>query len=138
MIDSAGLTDTFGALTLDGPMTLFAPTNDAFAADPNLAKILADMNYLREILKLHLIANAKVVAGGLKEGMTAGDLTFNKLDSGWQITAPGSKAMILSANIEASNGVVHLIGMCSRQQSRCAARTCADEQRLRAGSWMAS
>ena len=91
-------------------MTVFAPTNDAFAAVPNLDAILKDKNYLTQILSLHLIAGAKVMSGSLKDGMKAGDLTFNKVDAGWQITAPGSTAMILAADAEASNGVVHIIG----------------------------
>lgn len=50
------------------------------------------------------------MSGSLKDGMKAGDLTFNLVDGGWVITAPGSKVDILAADIDGANGVVHVIG----------------------------
>ena len=52
-VTEAGLVDT---LNSDGPFTIFAPANDAFAAIPadDLAAVLADTDLLTSILTLHV------------------------------------------------------------------------------------
>ena len=62
----AGLVDTLNG---DGPFTIFAPTNDAFAAIPaaDLAAVLADKDLLTSILTLHVIAGEKLSSADLIE-----------------------------------------------------------------------
>ncbi len=59
-VTAAGLVDT---LNSDGPFTIFAPTNDAFAAIPpaDLEAVLADTDLLTSILTLHVIAGEAAV-----------------------------------------------------------------------------
>ncbi len=111
--DAAGLV---GALQGDGPLTVFAPTDAAFAALPEgtVETLLKPENKdaLAGILKLHVISG-KVKAGDLLGKTTVattlnGDLSVNGTD-GVVITAPGSTATVVSADVMASNGVIHVI-----------------------------
>jgi uncharacterized surface protein with fasciclin (FAS1) repeats len=104
---AAGLVET---LKGDGPFTVFAPTDDAFAALPagTVEALLADPDALAEILTYHVIAG-KVMSTDLSDGMMAttvngADVTIGTMDG---VTVNG--ANVISADIEASNGVIHVI-----------------------------
>ncbi len=112
--EAAGLV---GALKGDGPLTVFAPTDEAFAALPagTVETLLKPENKdaLAGILKLHVIAGAKVKSGDLAgQQITAstlnGDLSVDGTD-GVVLTAPGSTATVIAADVGASNGVIHVI-----------------------------
>ena len=109
-VKAAGLVST---LSSTGPFTVFAPNNAAFAKVKGLDAILSNAQQLKEILLLHAVAGSAIRAQNLKEGhivtTASGDLTFNKVGAGWRITAPGSTAMIITADVDASNGIVHVI-----------------------------
>jgi len=108
-VKAGGLVET---LKGDGPFTVFAPTNEAFAALPEgtLESLLKPENkdQLVAILTYHVVAG-KVMSTDLSEGMTAPTV------NGAEITitlADGAKvngANIAAADVEASNGVVHVI-----------------------------
>ena len=106
-VTAAGLVDT---LKGEGPFTVFAPTDDAFAALPEgtVEALLADPEALAAILTYHVIAG-KVMSTDLSEGLTA--TTVNGADD--TITLEGGAkvngANITAADIEASNGVIHVI-----------------------------
>lgn len=106
-LTEAGLIET---LKGEGPFTVFAPTDDAFAKIPadQLKAILADKELLTSILTYH------VVAGKVK----AADVV--KLDSATSVqgselaisTADGVKvndAKVIKTDIMTSNGVIHVI-----------------------------
>jgi uncharacterized surface protein with fasciclin (FAS1) repeats len=108
-VEAAGLVET---LKGDGPFTVFAPTDDAFAALPegtveNLLKP-ENKDQLTAILTYHVVPG-KVMSGDLSDGMMAttvqgGDVTI--------MTEGGVKvdgANVVQADIEASNGVIHVI-----------------------------
>jgi uncharacterized surface protein with fasciclin (FAS1) repeats len=106
---AAGLVDT---LKGDGPLTVFAPTDDAFAALPEgtVESLLKPENkdQLVAVLTYHVVPG-KVMSTDLKDDMTAatvqgGDITID-LDSGVMI----NDASVVTADIEASNGVIHII-----------------------------
>ncbi|MEL7453031.1 MAG: fasciclin domain-containing protein [Pseudomonadota bacterium] len=108
--EAAGLVD---ALTGDGPLTVFAPTDEAFAALPEgtVETLLKPENkaQLAGILKLHVIAGAKVTSDQLAgEQVTAeslnGALSIDGTDG---VTVNG--ATVVAADVEASNGVIHVI-----------------------------
>ena len=63
-VTEADLVDT---LNSDGPFTIFAPTNDAFAAiDPEvLAAVLADKDLLTAVLTYHVVGGEAQMAGDL-------------------------------------------------------------------------
>lgn len=112
--DAAGLVD---ALKGDGPLTVFAPTDEAFAALPagTVETLLMPENQdaLAGILKLHVIAGAKIKSDDLAgQQITAstlnGDLGVDGTN-GVVLTAPGSTATVVAADVSASNGVIHVI-----------------------------
>ncbi|MFC0262542.1 fasciclin domain-containing protein [Fontibacter flavus] len=97
----------------DGPFTVFAPTNEAFANLPagTVEELLKPENKskLVAVLTYHVVPG-KVYSNDLKDGMKA------KTAQGAEVTISlkGGKAMVNNANvttadIEASNGVVHVI-----------------------------
>ena len=106
-VQAAGLVDT---LKSEGPFTVFAPTDEAFAALPEgtVEGLLADPEALAKILTYPVIAG-KVMSTDLSDGMTA--TTVNGADV--TITTMGgvkiNGANVISADIETSNGVIHVI-----------------------------
>lgn len=104
--------DLAGTLSGDGPFTVFAPTNDAFAALPEgtVESLLKPENkeQLVSILTYHVVSG-KVMSTDLSEGMTAATVNGAEvtitLDGGAKVNG----ANVVSADIEASNGVVHVI-----------------------------
>ena len=104
---AAGLVDT---LTGEGPFTVFAPTDEAFAKLPEgtVEALLADTDKLRDILLYHVVAG-KVMAADVVELETATtvfgqDVTIDTEDG---VKIDG--ATVVAADIEASNGVIHVI-----------------------------
>lgn len=106
-VQAAGLVDT---LKGEGPFTVFAPTDEAFAALPEgtVEALLADPEALAAILTYHVVAG-KVMSTDLTNGMMAA--TVNGADV--TIMTEGgvmvNDANVISADIEASNGVIHVI-----------------------------
>lgn len=105
--------DLDGALSGDGPFTVFAPTDDAFDALPagTVDALLADIPQLNSIL-LHHVHPDNALEEDLMDGM--GIPTMN--DDILFVSIDGSSVMIGMANviqtdIEADNGVVHIIDM---------------------------
>jgi uncharacterized surface protein with fasciclin (FAS1) repeats len=108
-VQAAGLVET---LKGEGPFTVFAPTDEAFAALPEgtVETLLLPENkdQLVEILTLHVVPG-KVMSGDITNGMMAeavsgGSLT---LDTSNGVMVNG--ATVVQADIEASNGVIHVI-----------------------------
>ena len=96
-----------------GPYTVFAPTNDAFASLPEgtLESLLKPENkeQLVAILAYHVVPG-KVKSTDLKDGMKAKtvqgeDINVKISDRGVKI----NEANVTAADIEASNGMVHVI-----------------------------
>ncbi len=105
--------DLVGTLKGDGPFTVFAPTNDAFAALPDgtLEYLLKPENKdkLVEILTYHVVAG-EVMSSDLSDGMKAktvegSNITVHMNGQGVKI----NEANVSAADIKASNGVVHVI-----------------------------
>lgn len=109
-VQAAGLVDT---LKSEGPFTVFAPTDEAFAKLPagTIEALLKPENkqQLTDILLYHVIPG-KVMAAGVSDGLIAdtalGTSVFFKLDMG---KAYINEAQIILTDIEASNGVIHVI-----------------------------
>lgn len=108
-VQAAGLADT---LKGEGPFTVFAPTDEAFAALPEgtVEDLLKPENKdkLVSVLTYHVVSG-KVMSSDLSEGMTAstvqGDDITITLDGGAKVNG----AAISMPDIEASNGVIHVI-----------------------------
>ena len=108
-VTAAGLVDT---LKGEGPFTVFAPSDAAFAALPagTVEDLLKPENKdkLTALLTYHVIAG-KVMAADLTEGMKAATVNGAEvtitLDGGAKVNG----ATISTADIAASNGVIHVI-----------------------------
>jgi len=106
---AAELVDT---LKGDGPFTVFAPTDDAFAALPEgtVEMLLKPENkdQLVDILTYHVIPG-KVMSTDLSGETMAASVQGGKLTikAGDGVTVNG--ASVTAADIEASNGVIHVI-----------------------------
>ena len=106
-IQAAGLVDT---LKGPGPFTVFAPTDEAFAKIPkaDLDALIADKARLTKVLTYHVVPG-KVMAADvtrLKEARTV-EGQMVKIDAASGVKING--ANVVKADVEASNGVIHVI-----------------------------
>ncbi|MCA0926891.1 fasciclin domain-containing protein [Ruegeria profundi] len=109
-VQAAGLVDT---LKGDGPFTVFAPTDEAFAALPEgtVETLLLPENkdQLVEILTYHVVP-AKVMSSDIA-GKRAQVLTVqgDRLSVNAKRGVKVNDAEVVQADIEASNGVIHVV-----------------------------
>ncbi|MGH7998559.1 MAG: fasciclin domain-containing protein [Brasilonema sp.] len=111
LLKTAGLADI---LQQPGPYTVFAPTDEAFAALPQetLQRLQQPENreLLIKILRYHVVSGAlsadKLVAGNLK---TVEGLPLKVKVNGGSNQIAVNNASVIQPNIEASNGVIHAI-----------------------------
>ena len=106
-LQAAGLVDT---LKGKGPFTVFAPTDEAFAKIPkaDLDALIADKAKLTKVLTYHVVAG-KVMAADvtkLKEAKTV-EGQMVKIDTSHGVMVNNAK--VIKADVEASNGVIHVI-----------------------------
>ena len=116
-VQAAGLEET---LRGEGPFTVFAPTDDAFAALPEgtVEALLEDpTGDLASILTYHVVAGEVLAAdvGGLDgqavETVNGATFTVNVGDDG-SVTltdATGNEVGVVQTDITTSNGVIHVI-----------------------------
>ena len=112
-VKAAGLVDTLAG---EGPFTVFAPTNDAFAKIPSdtLNGLLADKDALTAVLLRHVVPGAALKAREVPKGTTtlktAGGEEID-VTRGRYITVKSSagKAGVIAFDVLATNGVVHLV-----------------------------
>lgn len=106
-VKAAGLVET---LKGEGPFTVFAPTDEAFAKLPKgtVEALLKDKGKLRAILKYHVVPG-KVLAADVVKLDSARTVLGQKVTIS---TADGVKvdgAKVVKTDIPASNGVIHVI-----------------------------
>jgi uncharacterized surface protein with fasciclin (FAS1) repeats len=103
-VESAGLAETLNG---EGPFTVFAPTDEAFAAVEGLDAI--DTETLGNILKYHVasgaIMSAELVAMTTIPTLQGENLTVEVTDDGVMV----GEANVIAADILCSNGVIHVI-----------------------------
>ena len=108
-VQAAGLEE---ALRGDGPFTVFAPTDAAFAKLPagTVEALLADPDALANILLYHVI-DGKVLAADVTDGLEAETLQGSTVS--FAIHSDGTpainEALIIATDVMASNGVIHVI-----------------------------
>lgn len=106
----AGLVDTLNG---EGPFTIFAPTNDAFAAIPadQLAAVLADLDLLTTILTYHVVAGERLSSQDL---VTMGSVTTVQGDelviaeTDGSLTINGTVTSVCM-DVATANATVHII-----------------------------
>ncbi len=107
-VQAAGLVETLKGA---GPFTVFAPTDEAFAKLPEgtFEALAADVPQLKDILLYHVVPGKVMAADVVK--LASADTALGKPIA---IKVEGGKVMIneatvLITDIEASNGVIHVI-----------------------------
>ena len=116
LVQKAGLVE---AISAPGPFTVFAPTNEAFAklakaAPATYAAVLADPALLAKVLTYHVVAgdikSAQAISVAQQNGTVKpleGEQISLSLKDG-KLTLNGS-ATVVTADILATNGVIHVI-----------------------------
>ncbi|WP_428629614.1 fasciclin domain-containing protein [Sphingopyxis sp.] len=121
-ITAAGLTETLSGA---GPFTVFAPTDQAFAAVPQsmTSYLMAPANQasLAQVLTYHVVPGrvtsadlfAKIKAGGGKATLTTVEgqpLTFTEVSGNIKVDGTqGSTGYVTKADLAQSNGVIHIL-----------------------------
>ncbi|HSM14805.1 MAG TPA: fasciclin domain-containing protein [Thermoanaerobaculia bacterium] len=106
-LDAAGLVDT---LKGEGPFTVFAPTDEAFAKLPEgtVEALLADKEKLTRVLTYHVVpgkvTSAEVVGLSSARTVEGGEL---RIDASEGVRING--ASVETADVMATNGVIHVI-----------------------------
>ena len=107
LVVKAGLNDTFKG---PGPFTVFAPNNDAFKAVSarTMDELAKDPARLKAVLTYHVVP-AQVMAAEVKNGpvksVQGTNLTLSR--AGAYVTV--EEGMVVTADIKATNGVVHVV-----------------------------
>ncbi len=98
-VQAAGLE---GTLRGDGPFTVFAPSDEAFAKLPEgtLEGLLADEEKLKKVLTYHVVSG-KIMAADL--------VTRQSVETVEGSALPASDISVSKADIVASNGVIHVV-----------------------------
>ena len=108
-VQAAGLVET---LKGDGPFTVFAPTDEAFAALPEgtVESLLLPENkdQLTAILTYHVVPG-KVMSGDLTNNMMAATVEGSEVTIMTEGGVMVDEASVVTADIETSNGVIHVI-----------------------------
>lgn len=107
LVQAAGLADVLAG---EGPFTVFAPTNDAFAAVPQpiLNYLASDAAALTRVLTYHVVAGKVMsadVAAGEVASVEGSPITVSVSDRGVMV----DQANVTAVDIVASNGVIHVI-----------------------------
>jgi uncharacterized surface protein with fasciclin (FAS1) repeats len=107
-LKAAGLEDT---LSGKGPFTVFAPTDEAFAKLPpgTLDALLKDIPKLKAILLYHVVAgkvtSSQVVKLSEAKSVEGSEIQIKSGPSGVMV----DNAKVIKADVDASNGVIHVI-----------------------------
>ena len=103
--------ELISALKSDGPFTVFAPTDEAFAKLPKgtVEGLLKDRVALKNILLYHVVSgnvgSKEVVKLDNAETLTGSNVNINVKDGKVFI----NKSQVTKADVSASNGVIHII-----------------------------
>ena len=99
-----------------GPYTVFAPTDEAFDAIPDVVAQLTqprNVESLRGVLRLHILAGKVDARGAVTAGeaktRSGDELRFEIDDGQLYVVGPANRAKVIKTNIDATNGIVHVV-----------------------------
>lgn len=106
-VQAAGLVET---LKSEGPFTVFAPTDEAFAKIPeaDLQALLADKDALTRVLTYHVVAG-KVMAEDVVSLTSADTVEGGTISIDTSSGVKVDNANVIATDVLASNGVIHVI-----------------------------
>lgn len=111
LVTAVKAADLVETLSGEGPFTVFAPTDAAFAKIPqaDLEALLADKDALTGVLTYHVVPGKVMAADvvGLSEAETVQGSTVDISVDGETVMIDGAK--VVQTDIETSNGVIHVI-----------------------------
>jgi uncharacterized surface protein with fasciclin (FAS1) repeats len=116
LVDAVVAADLADTLSGAGPFTVFAPTNDAFAAllaELGISKdaLLANKPLLTQVLTYHVLG-AKVLKAGVPVGVPITTLETGTFTVGTTLAITDERARtanITATDILATNGVIHVL-----------------------------
>ncbi len=123
LVTAAGLAETLAG---EGPFTVLAPTNAAFEAlaekmgvtiEELSATLTGDVELLKTVLTSHVIAGKVLAAdtaalNGMEADLVSGEkATVVSADGVVSFTIGTSTATVVTPDIEAANGVIHIVDM---------------------------
>ena len=123
LVTAAGLAETLAG---EGPFTVLAPTNAAFEAlaekmgvtiEELVATLTGDVERLKTVLTSHVIAGKVLAAdtaalNGMEADMLSGEkVKVVSADGVVSFTIGTSTATVVTADVEAGNGVIHIVDM---------------------------
>jgi len=112
LLAAAEAADLVGALKSEGPLTVFAPTDDAFASLPEgtVEALLQDIEALTSILTYHVTVGALDANAVVQETKIP---TLNGAELTVTVTGDGTvkidDATVITTDIQTSNGIIHVI-----------------------------
>jgi uncharacterized surface protein with fasciclin (FAS1) repeats len=112
LLAAAQAADLVDALKSEGPLTVFAPTDDAFAALPEgtVEALLQDPETLASILTYHVVPGevraAQVVNISSAETLNGASITITVTEDGKVMI---DNATVIATDIETTNGIIHVI-----------------------------
>lgn len=106
-VQAAGLVET---LSGEGPFTVFAPTDEAFAQIPQetLQAVLADKEKLTAILTYH-VAPGKLMAADVVRSTQLQTVQGQSITVSTEGGVRVDNANVIKTDIEVDNGVIHVI-----------------------------
>jgi len=122
------------ALEAQGPFTVFAPTNEAFAKLPKatLNSLLEPKNVkqLDAVLEYHVVAGAAVFSKNLKASQKVKTLQGSTITvtKSWRGVYVNGKSKVTTADVKATNGVVHIINAVLLPPKKCTINVPKDKQ----------
>merc|ERR1711935_532253 len=111
IVSDLGLVDTLKGVEA---VTIFAPSDDAFAKLPEGTLESLTTEQATAIVSRHVVAGATVMAADVTTGdvETFGGETIGLVkteDGGVQVSYNGNSVNVVAADVKASNGVIHVI-----------------------------
>jgi uncharacterized surface protein with fasciclin (FAS1) repeats len=113
LVTAAKAANLVDALKSPGPLTVFAPTDEAFAklGDATIQKLLANPDKLAEVLKYHVVSGkvmaADVVTMNGKSVKTLNGASARIKVQGGEVSVDNAK--VVKTDITTDNGVIHVI-----------------------------
>ena len=106
-VQAAALVET---LSSQGPFTVFAPDDNAFAKLPagTVESLINDIPKLKDILTYHVVAG-KVMSADIAGLTSAKTVQGKELSINTKEGVKVNEAQVIKADIEADNGVIHVI-----------------------------
>ena len=110
LLAAAEASNLTSVLYNEGPFTLFAPTDDAFAALPEgtVENLLNNPKELAKVLKYHLV-KGNIFSGDLNNGSSVATVLGSPVSIDTTEGVLVNNAKVIRADMEASNGVIHVI-----------------------------